>query len=84
MLLGDPKALWAAGTLVETSDMADDDWHIGDPPPLVAQVALDTGAMLVLLGKGPGSHVTLSVTGSNGRLEITNGKYKQQAICGCL
>ena len=72
MLLGDPKAVWAAGTLVDTSDMAEDDWHRGDPPPLVAQVALDNGAVLTMLGKGPGRHLTLNVVGKKGRLEITN------------
>jgi predicted dehydrogenase len=73
MLLGDPKALWAAGTLVDTSEMAEDDWHKDDPPPLAAHVALDNGAVLTMFGNGPGSHVTLSVVGRKGRLEITNG-----------
>ena len=72
MLLGDPMALWAAGTLVDTSGMAEDDWHRGDPPPLAAHVALDNGAVLTMLGKGAGSHLTLNVVGRKGRLDITN------------
>eukprot|EP01052_Picozoa_sp_SAG31_P016411 SAG31_NODE_1087_length_9993_cov_13.126440_1_plen_435_part_00 len=72
MLLGDPKAVWVAGTLVDTSDMAESDWHRGDPPPLVAHVALDSGALLTMLGEGPGSHLALSVVGTKGKLEITN------------
>ncbi len=73
MLLGDPRALWASGTLVDTAGMAQDDWHSGDPPPLVAHVALDNGAVLTMSSQGPGSHLTLSVVGRKGRLEITNG-----------
>lgn len=73
MLLGDPKALWAAGTLADTDEMDPDDWHRGDPPPLVAQAALDNGVVLSMVGRGPGSHLMLTVVGAKGRVEITNG-----------
>ena len=64
MLLGDPGVSWVSGTLVDTESLPEDDWHIGDPLPLAGAVQLDSGATLLLLGNGPGSHATLTCVGN--------------------
>ena len=71
MLLGDPGVSWVSGTLVDTESLPEDDWHIGDPPPLAGTVQLDSGATLLLLGNGPGSHATLTCVGIRAPLSFS-------------
>ena len=51
MLLGDPGVSWVSGTLVDTEGLPEDDWHIGDPPPLAGTLLL--GVSVCAAGTAP-------------------------------
>jgi hypothetical protein len=73
MLVGDPEPLAVSGVLpsaVALAALPADDWHRGDPPPVFGVVELGGGATLTVLPQGPAGKSAITISGTEGRLEI--------------
>lgn len=76
MLVGDPEPLAVNGVLPPAEELAalpEADWHRGDPPPVFGAVELSGGVTLTLLPVGPAGKSTITIDGTEGRLEIWCG-----------